>query len=245
MYTDFVFRHVEFEMGYVYNRASLIAQSVKSLPAMQTTWVWFLGREDPRRRKWQPTPVFLPGGFHGQRSLADTVHGVTKGQTWRSTHACTYKASLAMPHGLWDLSSPTRDWTRATAVKVMSPSHWSAREFPTSYGFEKVASTLLAMFSFSEGQGLCPLVQRIGQLADVYGGEHSALGVFLCVNLTQTSPPPSTVLVLCIHACGFCHEKGLWLVPTWLSWWPHFPLATRQWLFKFWGVPPPLSFWSK
>ena len=24
----------------------------------------------PRRREWPPTPVFLPGGFHGQRSLA-------------------------------------------------------------------------------------------------------------------------------------------------------------------------------
>ena len=24
----------------------------------------------PWRRKWQPTPVFLPGEFHGQRSLA-------------------------------------------------------------------------------------------------------------------------------------------------------------------------------
>ena len=23
----------------------------------------------PWRRKWQPTPVFLPGKFHGQRSL--------------------------------------------------------------------------------------------------------------------------------------------------------------------------------
>ena len=23
----------------------------------------------PWRRKWQPTPVFLPGEFHGQRSL--------------------------------------------------------------------------------------------------------------------------------------------------------------------------------
>ena len=23
----------------------------------------------PRGRKWQPTPVFLPGEFHGQRSL--------------------------------------------------------------------------------------------------------------------------------------------------------------------------------
>ena len=24
----------------------------------------------PRRRKWQPTPVFLPGKSHGQRSFA-------------------------------------------------------------------------------------------------------------------------------------------------------------------------------
>ena len=29
-------------------------------------------------RKWQPTPAFLPGEFHGQRSL---VHNVTKSQT--------------------------------------------------------------------------------------------------------------------------------------------------------------------
>ena len=28
-----------------------------------------LGREDPRERKWQPTPVFLPGESHGPRSL--------------------------------------------------------------------------------------------------------------------------------------------------------------------------------
>ena len=27
-------------------------------------------RKIPWRRKWQPTPVFLPGTFHGQRSLA-------------------------------------------------------------------------------------------------------------------------------------------------------------------------------
>ena len=32
----------------------------------------------PWRRKWQPTPVFLPGESHGQRSLAGTVHGVAK-----------------------------------------------------------------------------------------------------------------------------------------------------------------------
>ena len=43
---------------------------VKRLPAMQETWVQSLGGEDPRKRKWQPTPVFLPEEFHGQRSLA-------------------------------------------------------------------------------------------------------------------------------------------------------------------------------
>ena len=30
------------------------------------------------RKKWQPTPVFLPGESRGQRSLAGTVHGITK-----------------------------------------------------------------------------------------------------------------------------------------------------------------------
>ena len=33
----------------------------------------------PWRRKWQPTPVFLPGESHGRRSLAGyIVHGVAK-----------------------------------------------------------------------------------------------------------------------------------------------------------------------
>ena len=34
-----------------------------------------------RSPRWQPTPAFLPGESHGQRSLATTVHGVTKSQT--------------------------------------------------------------------------------------------------------------------------------------------------------------------
>jgi len=52
-------------------RASLIAQLVKNLPAVQEAWVRSLGREDPWRRKWQPTPVSLSGKSHGQRSLVD------------------------------------------------------------------------------------------------------------------------------------------------------------------------------
>ena len=58
-----------FSSSIVLPRASLVAPSVKNLPAMQETQVRFLGWEDPWRRKWQTTPVFLPGEFHGQRSL--------------------------------------------------------------------------------------------------------------------------------------------------------------------------------
>ena len=47
-----------------------MAQMVKNLPAMQETWVQSLGVEDLLERKWQPTPVFLPGESHGQRILA-------------------------------------------------------------------------------------------------------------------------------------------------------------------------------
>ena len=42
------------------------------------------------RRKWQPTPVFLPGKVHGQRSLvgySPEGHIQSKSQTRLSTHA--------------------------------------------------------------------------------------------------------------------------------------------------------------
>ena len=48
---------------------SKVAQVVKNLPRVQETgfdpWV----RKIPWRGKWLPTPVFLHGEYHGQRSL--------------------------------------------------------------------------------------------------------------------------------------------------------------------------------
>ena len=43
---------------------SQVDQKVKNLPAVQETWVLSLDQEDPLEI-WQPTPVFLPGEFHG------------------------------------------------------------------------------------------------------------------------------------------------------------------------------------
>ena len=45
------------------------------------TWVQSLDPKTPWRRKWQPTPVFLPGESHGQRSLAGYSLWVEKSQT--------------------------------------------------------------------------------------------------------------------------------------------------------------------
>ena len=61
--------------------SSLVAQTVKCLPTMWETlvrssqclgrspgdllWVWKI----PWRRKWQPSPVLLPGKSHGQMSM--------------------------------------------------------------------------------------------------------------------------------------------------------------------------------
>ena len=43
---------------------------VKNLPAMMETWFSSRVKKIPWKSEWQPIPVFLPGEFHEQRSLA-------------------------------------------------------------------------------------------------------------------------------------------------------------------------------
>ena len=49
---------------------------------------WF--EKIPWRRKWQPTPVLLPGKSYGRRSLVGYSHGVTKSQTPLSDFTFTF-----------------------------------------------------------------------------------------------------------------------------------------------------------
>ena len=66
----------------IHKADSLVAQTVKNLPAMQETQVRSLGREDPLEKEiathssiliWRIPRTEEPGGLH-------TVHGVTKSQ---------------------------------------------------------------------------------------------------------------------------------------------------------------------
>ena len=54
------------------------------------TWV----RKIPWSRKWQSTPVSLPGESHGQRGLVGYSPWVAKSRTRLSTHACSNSVLL-------------------------------------------------------------------------------------------------------------------------------------------------------
>ena len=76
-------------MSYTKNDAYLVAQMVKILPAMQDTQVDPWVRKIPWRREWQPTPVFLPREFHGQRILANYSPGGWTQMSDEHTHTHT------------------------------------------------------------------------------------------------------------------------------------------------------------
>ena len=60
-----------------------------------------LGSGRSRRRKWQPSLVFLPGEFHQQKNYWQaTVHQVTKSQTWLwlTLHTMSYRNKLIDTH---------------------------------------------------------------------------------------------------------------------------------------------------
>ena len=59
----------------------------------------------PWRRKWQPTPGFLPGESHGRGAWWATVHGVTRSQAWPSDWTTPYTTLSALSQPM-HLTSP-------------------------------------------------------------------------------------------------------------------------------------------
>ena len=55
---------------------------------MQETRVQSLGWEDSLEKEWQPTPIFLPGQFHGERSLVVYSPSGCKSWIWLSKWVC-------------------------------------------------------------------------------------------------------------------------------------------------------------
>ena len=87
------------------------------------------------RRKWQPTPVFLPGEFHGQRSLAGySPQGHKESDTTEATWHSTYRGYPGVASGKevkWsEVKSLNSVWLFATLWTV-------ACQAPLSMGFSR------------------------------------------------------------------------------------------------------------
>ena len=72
-------------LSQCFTGASLVAQLLKNLQCRRPRFYPRMGKI-PWRRKWQPTPVFLPGKSHGQRSLAGYSSWGHNSLTWLSDY---------------------------------------------------------------------------------------------------------------------------------------------------------------
>ena len=89
----------------------------KHLPRRQESQVWSWVRKISYRREWLPTLVFLPGEFHGQRSLADySPWGHQKLDTTERI-ICSHLAPILAPLRITLVQSVSSNWLCRTAWK--------------------------------------------------------------------------------------------------------------------------------
>ena len=70
-------------ISYTFIHSSLVAQMVKTLPAMWETWIWSLGWEDPLKMGMVTDSSILACRIPMNRGpWRATVHGVAKNWTW-------------------------------------------------------------------------------------------------------------------------------------------------------------------
>ena len=131
-------------------KASLVVQLVKNLPAMQETPVWFLGQEDPWRRDRLPTLVFLdfPGGSAGKESACNvgdlgSIPGLGRSPRGRRGNPLQYSdlenSMDRIVHGVAELV--TTEWLSQSSQRNQRSScqhpldHRKGREFQKSIYF--------------------------------------------------------------------------------------------------------------
>jgi len=78
-----------------YPWASLVAQMVRNLPAMQETWVGKI----PWRRAWQPTPVFLSeeSAWTEESGGLQSMGSQRVGHHWLTKHNGNYTWAYQLP----------------------------------------------------------------------------------------------------------------------------------------------------
>ena len=109
-------------------RASFIAQWVKNLPALQETWVWFLGQEDPPEKEmtihssilaWKISWTEEPGRLQSLGSQRVRHNLAIKQLEW---------VAISFSRG----SSWPRGWSLVSCIAGRFFTVWAIREVPTT-----------------------------------------------------------------------------------------------------------------
>ena len=114
--------------------------------AMQVTWVQSLysrGGKDPLEKEWQPTPVFLPGNSHGQRSQVGYSPWWCKraGQDWVTEHTHTQSTDRT---GVWKKCKMCKKFPLCSSYTFLFHRHklWNYSRLPDTWGtWVDIAST--------------------------------------------------------------------------------------------------------
>ena len=117
----------------------------------------------PWRRKWQPTPVFVPGEPHGQRSLAGCSPrgGQESDVTKHALHRAEVSLEMirshgrrpALPHGTHCPAPPARPHRRPRSLSTARSSH--PRAFALKVPFRPMTSPRRPHGAPSLPSGLC------------------------------------------------------------------------------------------
>ena len=119
--------------------ASLVAQSVKNLPAVQKTRVRSLGWEDPLEKDMATTIVFLPGESHGQRSLVGCSLWGCKELGMIEWLTLTYYKEGRINHSVWFYRGseketlPRRTLRKGLQIEVNGRKSWARREVESGW----------------------------------------------------------------------------------------------------------------
>ena len=114
--------------------ASLVAQMVKRLPAMQETWVWSLGQEDPLEKEMETHSSILawkipwteePGGPQSMGSQKVGHNWVTNTHTHTHTHVYMYVINAVSQFSCSVVSDSATPWTAAHQASLYITYSWS------------------------------------------------------------------------------------------------------------------------
>ena len=102
----------------------------------------------PWSRKWPPAPVFLPGKFHGPKSLAGYISWVCKEldmTEWLSIH--THTPTHTHTHKLWRERGQTRDLWNSPGKNTGVGSHSLLQEIFETQGLNPHLLTVARFFT--------------------------------------------------------------------------------------------------